>query len=194
MCRASPPTSPTVEDPNEHRNGSPTKYSPGAPSTSPGSGRDSCRPRTPAGQSSRSRGGTGRHAPLVRDVMSPDPAVVHPEDEVGPLLELFERRDFYAVLVADAAGNLVGIVTKLSLLRLFRRAASSATPDTAAWAGVPVSEVMDTRTVWVEPADPLDALVRQMMRHRVLSVPVVERAPTDGMVSRGDLLRGFAKV
>jgi len=48
----------------------------------------------------------GRHALVVRDVMTPDPTVVHPEEEVGPLLELLERRDFNAVPVADDAGNL----------------------------------------------------------------------------------------
>jgi len=29
---------------------------------------------------------------------------------------------------------------------------------------------MDTRAVWVEPADALDAVVRQMTRHHVRSV------------------------
>jgi CBS domain-containing protein len=48
-----------------------------------------------------------------------------------------------------------------------------------------------------EPGDSLDEVVRQMTRHRVRSVPVVERARSRrqlvGMVSRGDLLRGFGK-
>jgi CBS domain-containing protein len=140
----------------------------------------------------------GSHAPVVRDVMTWDPAVVHPEDNVGPLLELFEGRDFNAVPVVDGGGNLVGIVTKLSLLRLFHRGPANTAPDPVAWASVPVSEVMDTRTVWVDPADSLDAVVRQMTRHRVRSVPVVERSGRRrrlvGMVSRGDLLRGFAKA
>jgi CBS domain-containing protein len=140
----------------------------------------------------------GRHALVVRDVMTWDPAVVHPEDNVGPLLDLVEGRDFNAVPVVDGEGNLVGIVTKLSLLRLLHRGVPNAAVDPVAWASVPVSDVMDARTVWVDPADSLDAVVRQMTRHRVRSVPVVERSGRRrrlvGMVSRGDLLRGFAKA
>jgi CBS domain-containing protein len=56
---------------------------------------------------------------------------------------------------------------------------------------------MDTRKVWVEPADDLDAVLRQMTRYHVRSVPVVERSGRHhrlvGIVSRGDLLRGTAQ-
>jgi CBS domain-containing protein len=56
---------------------------------------------------------------------------------------------------------------------------------------------MDTRKVWVEPADNLDAVLRQMTRYHVRSVPVIERSGgryrVVGIVSRGDLVRGSAK-
>jgi CBS domain-containing protein len=56
-----------------------------------------------------------------------------------------------------------------------------------------VRDVMDTRRVSVEPTDGLDVAVRQMTRHRVRSVPVVEPSGRQrrlvGLVSRGDLLR-----
>ena len=61
-----------------------------------------------------------RHTPRVHDVMTRDPMVVHGDDDAEPLLALFEGRDFNAVPVVDAEGHLVGVVTKLSLLRLFR--------------------------------------------------------------------------
>jgi hypothetical protein len=53
--------------------------------------------------------------------MTRDPVVVHGEDDAAPLLALFERQGFNAVAVGDPAGYLLGMVTKLSLLRLFRR-------------------------------------------------------------------------
>lgn len=137
-----------------------------------------------------------RHPPRVNDVMTRHPMVVHGEDDAEPLLALFEAHDFNAMPVVDAEDHLVGVVTKLSLLRLFRGSATR-----SAKAGSPASlhvrDVMDTRKMWVEPADDLDAVVRQMTRYHVRSVPVVERSGRRhrlvGMVSRGDLLRGIAK-
>src|SRR5262249_30191942 len=101
-----------------------------------------------------------------------------------------------AVPVVDAEGNLVGVVTKLSLLRLLRPLAAS--PPTESGMPPQVRDVMDTRAVWVHPADSLDAVVKQMTRHRVRSVPVIERSQGRrqlvGVVSRGDLLRAFNRI
>ena len=138
-----------------------------------------------------------RHTPRVHDVMTRDPMVVHGDDDAEPLLALFEGRDFNAVPVVDAEGHLVGVVTKLSLLRLFRGWSAIGPTEVERPHGPRVRDVMDTRKVWVEPADGLDALLRQMTRYHVRSVPVVERSGTRnrlvGMVSRGDLLRGVAR-
>jgi CBS domain-containing protein len=137
------------------------------------------------------------HSPRVGDVMTPEPTVVHPDDEAQLLLALFEGRDFNALPVVDPAGHLLGMVTKLSLLRLFRGMSTPGNTDPLAPSSLRVRDIMDTRKVWVEPADGLDVVVRHMTRHRVRSVPVVERSADHrrlvGMVSRGDLLRGFRK-
>jgi CBS domain-containing membrane protein len=136
-----------------------------------------------------------RHTPRVHDVMTRNPLVVHGDDDAEPLLVLFEGRDFNAVPVVDAEGHLVGVVTKLSLLRLFRGGVAAATAEPAGSSTLRIRDVMDTRKVSVEPTDDLDAVVRQMTRYHVRSVPVVERFGSQrrlvGMVSRGDLLRGI---
>src|SRR5262245_26840611 len=134
--------------------------------------------------------------PLVQDVMTPDPMVVHEEDPAEALLVLFEQRDFNAVPVVDAERHLVGVVTKLSLLRLFRRVTGRGVADPGELPSLQVRDVVDARAVWVEPSDALDAVVHRMTRHYVRSVPVVERSGRRrrlvGMVSWGDLLRGLA--
>ena len=53
-------------------------------------------------------------------MMTRHPLVVHGEDDAEPLLALFEAHDFNAIPVVDAEDHLIGVVTKLSLLRLFR--------------------------------------------------------------------------
>jgi CBS domain-containing protein len=129
--------------------------------------------------------------------MTRDPRVVHAEDDAESLLAMFEGQDFNAVPVVDSEGYLLGMVTKLSLLRLFRGGSATGTPGTEGPSRLRVRDVMDPRKVWVEPMDGLDAVIRQMTRYPVRSVPVVERSGSRrwlvGMVSRGDLLRGMAK-
>ena len=138
-----------------------------------------------------------RHRPRAHDMMTRHPMVVHAEDDAEPLLALFEAHDFNAMPVLDAEDHLVGVVTKLSLLRLFRGGSATRSAEAGSPATLRVRDVMDTRKVWVEPADDLDAVVRQMTRYHVRSVPVVERSERRhrlvGIVSRGDLLRGTAQ-
>jgi acetoin utilization protein AcuB len=127
--------------------------------------------------------------PVVRDVMTPNPAVVHPDDAVGTVRELFDRHGFHAVPVVDAQGDLVGLVTKQSFRRLARDRPGAPAPVAQ------IRDVMAHGTSFVEPADPLSAVVEEMTRKRVRSVPVIERAGGRlrlvGIVSRGNLLRGL---
>jgi len=113
-----------------------------------------------------------RRGLLVRDVMTPDPVVAHEEDPAEPLLALFEQRDFNAVPVVNAEGHLVGVVTKLSLLRLFRQVTGRGIADPVEPSSLRVRDVMDVRSVWVEATDALDAVVHRMTRHHVRSVLV----------------------
>jgi CBS-domain-containing membrane protein len=57
--------------------------------------------------------------------------VAHEEDPADALLVLFEQRDLNAVPVVDAEGHLVGVVTKLSLLPLFRQVTGRGIADPA---------------------------------------------------------------
>jgi CBS domain-containing protein len=66
----------------------------------------------------------------IQDVMARDPVIVHGEDDAEPLLAIFEGHDFNAVAVVDAEGYLLGMVTKLSLLRLSRGGSATGTTET----------------------------------------------------------------
>jgi CBS domain-containing protein len=130
--------------------------------------------------------------------MTRDPLVVHREDDAEPLIDLFERHDFSAIPVVDPGGDLLGMVTKLSLLRLYRAGKAAGTADTTGPSRLRVRDVMDTRKVSVEVSDSLDAVVRSMTRYHVRSVPVVARSGGHrrlvGIVSYSDLRRAIAKL
>jgi len=112
----------------------------------------------------------------VHQAMTPNPLVIHPEDDAEPLLALFEGQDFNAVPVVDDGGHLLGMVTKLGLLRLFRVGNVTGATGAEAPASLRVRDIMDTRKVWVEAGDGLDVVVQRMTRYHVRSVPVVVRA------------------
>src|SRR5262245_43557132 len=133
----------------------------------------------------------------VRGVMTTQPLVVHPQDDAESLLARFESQDFNALPVVEPVHHLVGMVTKLSLLRLLRGIGAKRTIDDPAPALLRVRDVMDTRNVWVELEDGLDVVVRQMTRHHVRTVPLIERSGGRhrlvGVVTRGDLMRGLSR-
>jgi CBS-domain-containing membrane protein len=69
-----------------------------------------------------------RRSLRARDVMTKDPTVVHREDDAEQVLALLDRHDFNAVPVVDQESQLLGVVTKLSLLRLLSRPGPSISP------------------------------------------------------------------
>jgi CBS domain-containing protein len=131
----------------------------------------------------------------VWEVMSPSPATVLPDTSIGELIERFEREDYNAFPVVDAAGVLHGFVTKLDVLRLFRPGQGLELPALGDVAGRRVEEIMRRGVVTVEPDDPVAVAADLMVATGLRSLPVVERGPGSpvlrGMLSRGDLLRGL---
>jgi CBS domain-containing protein len=131
----------------------------------------------------------------VYEVMTPEPVKVRPDQTIEALLALFDRHDFNAFPVVDEDGTLLGIVTKLDVLRLLRPDPTLRIPDLSAISATHVRNIMHSGIVTVEPEDPIVVAADLMVETRLHSLPVVLRhagEPTlAGMVSRGDLLRGL---
>src|SRR5262249_16450119 len=128
----------------------------------------------------------------ARHVMTRDPLVVRSDDAAEPLLAVFEGKDFNALPVVDADGELLGMVAKAALLRLVRVAPG--TTQAVDPASLRVRDIMDTRKVWVDTTDTLDRVVHQMARYYVRGVPVIARSggrrQLVGIVSYKDLRSG----
>lgn len=127
--------------------------------------------------------------PTVRSVMTSSLVVVGPETPVTEVAALFAQHRFSAIPVVDVAGRVVGLVSKLSFLRLVDRGGAAA-------AGEPrrARDIMDPRLATVAPNDSLTRAVDRMIRSRLRSLPVVSGSERRliGIVSRGDVLRGLA--
>jgi CBS domain-containing protein len=129
----------------------------------------------------------------VYDIMSSGPVRVEPTTSISSLLALFDRHDFNAFPVVGPHNRLVGIVSKLDVLkRLLDQRASSRSP-TSAVATACVADVMCRKAVFVEPREAVTAAGDLMVVTNLRSLPVVERQGGRpvlvGMVSRGDVLR-----
>lgn len=127
---------------------------------------------------------------LIHEVMTRRPITATPDTTIGDLLAQFDRYDVNAIPVVEPAGVLVGIVTKLDLLRVVRAAQAARSQR--------IETIMRCGVVTVEPDDPVVAAADRMLETRLRSLPVVERRPGSaailvGMVSQGDLIRGLRK-
>jgi len=139
------------------------------------------------------RGGGDEVRPVLRALGA---ATVGPKTSVRTLRGLFILYGVNAFPVVDEAHTLLGIVTKLDLLRVFRHDPRRLLPDLAALWAEHVDDIMRRRVVTVAPGDPVTTAVDRMLRLRLRSLPVVERrdgrALLVGIVSRGDVLRGLS--
>jgi CBS domain-containing protein len=131
----------------------------------------------------------------VREVMTRAPITVTRDTTVGELMALFDHHDFNAFPVVDDGHTLSGIVTKLDVLRLLRPDRAFDVSDAHMLSSRRVADIMRHGVVSVEPDDPIVAVADLMVETRLRSLPVVQRKSGGpvlvGIVSQGDLLRGF---
>ena len=118
----------------------------------------------------------------VKDVMSPRPVTIEPEESAALAARLLSRHDIGFLPVCAPAGKLLGVVTDRDLV--VRCVAAEADPAT-----LPVERLMSRRLRAVGPADDLRLAAEEMARAQVRRLPVVENGILVGTVSLGDLAR-----
>ncbi|MBV9356349.1 MAG: DUF190 domain-containing protein [Chloroflexi bacterium] len=138
----------------------------------------------------------------VADVMTRDVVSTHPETPLGEVVRMLVDRDFRALPVVDAEGQLVGIVTNRDLVErgglsgrveLLSALRGSALERELASSGArqrSVAEVMTGEVSTVHPHEQLEQAAHLMATRRIKRLPVVdERGVLVGIVSRVDVLR-----
>jgi CBS domain-containing protein len=145
---------------------------------------------------------------IARDVMTRNVISVPPDGTVADAVQLMLDRGISGLLVVDASGVLVGIVTEGDLLRRdelgterrrswwLRLLASPGrqAADFTRTHGRKVDDVMTRDVISVDANAPLEQIVALMEEHRIKRVPVLEGDRVVGVVSRADLLRALAVV
>jgi CBS domain-containing protein len=128
------------------------------------------------------------------DVMTLDPMRVSPETSLGAAMEIFDSHDFNGLPVLAADGELVGIVTKLDVLRAFRSTEEDFLPRYDQIIERPVAEVMTRNPQVVTPRQHLSDVLGKLVSSGSKSFPVVDAGRLVGIVAREDVLRGLRRA
>jgi CBS domain-containing protein len=130
----------------------------------------------------------------VCDAMTTEPVTVGPEASLAEAEALLERHDFEALPVVGAKGELLGIVSKLDLLKAFRFTDQHMFPPYEELMAQPVRNVMSTDVTTAMPRTPLTRVLETLVRTRSKSLPVVDDGAVVGMVAREDVLAALRRA
>ena|SRR5581483_4267410 len=119
---------------------------------------------------------------------------VAPETTVGDLYRLFAADDFdaYPVVRGDA---LVGVVSKLDALSVFALAQDRMLPRYKEGMATTVDEIMTGDVIAVDGETSLQRVLELMIKHRVKSLPVVDRRHNlVGIIAREEVMRAMERT
>jgi len=128
------------------------------------------------------------------DAMTRDVVTVRPETPLSEVENLFERHAFNGVPVLDEAGVLVGVLTKLDMLRAFAFNPRSIVPHYEEILRLPAQRAMTRDPHTVDPDMPLTRVLEELLRTRYKSLPVVRDGHLEGIVSREDVLAALRRA
>jgi acetoin utilization protein AcuB len=120
---------------------------------------------------------------LVENYMTQTPVTIGVDDDYATAFDIMESRDLHHLPVVNAAGDVVGILTRRDLqlgARFFHEAPTE------------VSEVMHAPVVTIAPDTQLSAAAERMAAERIGCLPVVDgNRHLVGMITETDLFRAL---
>jgi CBS domain-containing protein len=129
----------------------------------------------------------------VADAMTYHPVTIARSTPLADVEALFERHDFNCLPVSED-GALLGIVTKLDVIKAFAFTTRTMVPPYAEIMNQPAESVMTLHPTTVSPDVSLTRVLQLMAETRFRSFPVVIGALLIGMISREDVLRALARA
>jgi CBS domain-containing protein len=106
---------------------------------------------------------------------------VRPEQTLRQALAMLSRHSIGALVVVDAAGPLVGILSERDIVREAVR--------NERFFDLPVSAIMTKTVITGQPHDDLNAVANTMTTKRFRHLPVLEGGKLVGVISLGDVVK-----
>ena len=120
---------------------------------------------------------------LVSNYMTAAPITIGPDADYGSAFDIMEAKNMHHLPVVDAAGKIVGILTRRDLQLAARHFQE---------APVEVGEVMHTPVSTAKPDTKLSDAAAMMMEQRIGGLPVLDdNNQIIGMVTETDLFRAL---
>ncbi|NPV92126.1 MAG: sigma 54-interacting transcriptional regulator [Firmicutes bacterium] len=121
----------------------------------------------------------------VKDLMQQQVVILHPDQTLKEVLDIFAQHKIYGAPVVNDQGELVGICTKSSLMAIIRDRISVKTK---------VSEVMARDVYTLSPNAPLENICRLGADTGCTKFPVVDdEGKLQGVITSSDMLRFISK-
>jgi CBS domain-containing protein len=112
---------------------------------------------------------------------------VGPDAALSEVLEVMAERNVGAVLVIDAAGQVVGVFSERDLARRLAGGGRSVV-------GAKVRELMTPNVLYVSPDTSIQDCMALMTDKRIRHLPVLANGRLLGLVSIGDVVKALIKV
>jgi CBS domain-containing protein len=106
---------------------------------------------------------------------------IGPHDSIRSALSLLAQHNIGALVVVEAQGALVGIVSERDIVRALAR--------TEAILVEPIAAIMTRNVIIGTPQDDLVAVSNTMTDRRIRHLPVVEGGRLVGIISLGDIVK-----
>jgi len=130
----------------------------------------------------------------VKDVMTPKPFMVNRDVTLSEAEDIFEKHDFNGLPVVNESHRLIGMITKLDLLKAFAFTEKSKIPHYNAIMDRKISKVMTKNPRVVYPETPLTRVLQDMIDTGHKSFTVVENDVVVGVVAREDIIRALRQA
>ena len=106
---------------------------------------------------------------------------IRPEQKLREALAMLAQHAIGALVVADAGGTLVGILSERDIVREAVR--------NERFFDLPVSAIMTKNVITGQPQDDLKAVAATMTTKRFRHLPVLDGGKVVGMISLGDVVK-----
>lgn len=150
----------------------------------------------------------------VRDVMSKDPITLRPTATLREAAITLAEESVGGCPVVDQRGKVIGMLSEVDILEALKTQSKELRmlmPPEITF-GISFVEVIKEREALaafreaetelvkdlmtkeihaVSPGDPVERAIRIMVQHRIHRIPVIEGDRLVGILTRGDVLRGF---
>jgi CBS domain-containing protein len=130
----------------------------------------------------------------VRDVMTSNPVTVGEDTSLGEIEDIFDQQDFNGLPVVDELGHLLGMVTKLDLLKAFDFNEKLKIPAYESIRQYPCERIMSVNVTSVRLESPLTRVLHYMIETRHKSFPVTQDGKLKGIIAREDILTALGRA